>query len=208
MNKVVLNSLVIAALVVSAAFTSCDKDDDGLITVSGTLTGEYANWDVVIASFDYGETLAATVPPISGGKFSIELPVPKAKYLKPFIVGDFLDGITISDKNVKSVTAAFYVRINNYDYKLNLAARNNSQISFVFYIYCDRNCIINGSNSYVSDDKRTETHIYENVKYSKGWNVLSWTVIEPGVFYYKTGAIPSGATWMSNSQLYDFLDEE
>ena len=221
MKRFSVNQLVIAALIVSAAFVpSCDKDGDetetDTITVSGTLTGEYASWDNVSASFDGGETWAITSP-ISNGKFSIELSVPDAKYLELLSEEDFPDEIITSDKSAKVVEASFYVRKGNESEWLSLYVVNISPTvrssTEVLYWYVDKNVNITGEFEVTWEMEDTGEEITDvetwDMKLIKGWNTAVYIEAYEGnnnTFTIKTSAVPSNAVWMTESQYWEIYE--
>ena len=125
--------------------------------VSGTIIGEHANWDQVSVSFDRGTTWAATVP-VSGGKFSLTLPVPENKYLENLIVDS---DYTVNPQGVKCAFADFYVRKGSQSTKLYVSD------DYIEFWYVDKNVSITGSSTLVG-----YTTVFDmNLK--KGWNAAS-----------------------------------
>jgi len=193
MKNLKLNYLIIVAILVSAIFTSCDKeDDDDSKSVSGTIEGTHASWDEVSVSFDDGKTKAATAK-ISNGKFSIKLPVPNAASFIP-IESDMPPGVTISDKSAKVAPASFFVHKGSDKEEIGLMRLSlaTGTLTMVGYVYVDKKVDVSGSFT-----EEGENMVFD-LKMNKGWNTM---VIDINILNESMKAeiapAPSGATWLA-----------
>jgi hypothetical protein len=195
MNKQFFSFIVITAIF-AATFTSCSKDnkDPDVSAVSGTISGEHADWTVVNLSFDYGNTWAATAP-ISNGRFSIKLPVPEAQYLEPIVEdGNFPVGVTISDESATGCVASFFVCKDTQAEMLSLMSVDmiNLSVSAVQYLYVAKDVNASGSLS------EEGMEIIVDMKLKKGWNTVILTTSLGGTtMTLKNGNIPSNAVWVA-----------
>ncbi|MCL2301725.1 MAG: hypothetical protein FWC37_00500 [Lentimicrobiaceae bacterium] len=203
MNK--LFSLIVLTTLFAVTFTSCSKDDDNK-KVSGTITGEHANWKEVSASFDNGATWAATAK-ISKEKFSLKLPVPQAVYLTPVTYG-MPDEIEISDKSAKGTYATFFARKDNQatmlalmNYSYNITGLS---MTMVQYMYVDKDVEVSGSydeNIEIEGLGRLSMNMLLDIKLKKGWNTVisNANVLLSGsaVTTVANGDVPSGVTWIA-----------
>jgi len=181
---------------------SCNKDNDDKgksITVSGTITGEHANWKEVSASFDYGFTWAATAS-ISDRKFKLKLPVPDEKYLFDLEDDDdVLGGIVVA----KGAYATFFVRKDNQAVMLSLVDVNilTMSMALVNYIYVDANADFVGSFEETDEEMGITLQVDANLKMKKGWNTV---IMDIGLsisgnmsMTIKTDEVPPRAIWMA-----------
>lgn len=211
MKKFFVN-LAIAALVISTAFSSCNKDDNEStnMTVSGTIySADLPGWSKVGVSFDEGKTIEKIVP-INDGKFTIGLPTPSANQLGES--DDIIDDIeempsnfTVSEKKVRGVGAQFFVLDANGNEKAQifLIAANSdlltktATVETAGWIFVDKNVDIKGSE----DNEESEIALSSSVdlKLKKGWNTILVSVIFAETEWsavIKTASAPSGAVWM------------
>ena len=189
MKRFFVSYLAIAVLVISAAFTSCGKDDDGDngstgSTVSGTIDPDDlagSNWTQVGVSFDGGETFERKVP-ITNGKFTIELPTPSAAQLGEAddLIDDMDDmpsNITISEKDVKGVAAEFYVLDANGSSQEaislivgNVDLKGNGTIESAGWMYVDKNVNISGNQNLTEEGINVTMSV--DLKLKQGWNSM------------------------------------
>ena len=211
MKKFFVN-FAIAALVISTAFSSCNKDDNEStnMTVSGTIySADLPGWSKVGVSFDEGKTIEKIVP-INDGKFTIGLPTPSANQLGES--DDIIDDIeempsnfTVSEKKVRGVGAQFFVLDANGNEKAQifLIAANSdlltktATVETAGWIFVDKNVDIKGSE----DNEESEIALSSSVdlKLKKGWNTILVSVIFAETEWsavIKTASAPSGAVWM------------
>ena len=205
MNANKFLKLFFLSALIAVMFTTCKKDDNnkGEFIVSGTISGEHANWTEVSVSVDFGETWAETAP-ILNGKFSIKLPIPSTQYLIPLEIEEYPDKIEISDKNVKVGTAAFFVSKGDQTEILTL---KDASILPLFgagvvatYVYADKNVNISGTIDEKNELLGISIKTVVDQKYKKGWNTLvvtssgfltgNWTITS------KTDNVPSGVVWV------------
>ena len=196
-------SFILMTALFAVMFLSCKKDDKEFV-VSGTISGEHANWTEVAVSFDEGETWAKTAP-ISNGKFRMKLPIPAAHYLIPLEIEEYPDKIDVSDKNAKVGSTTFSVR---KDDQIEILMLRDPNILPLFgagvgasYIYADRN--VNVSGSVDEKDERSGISFKWEVdqKLKKGWNtvVVTSSGFQSGTWITtsKTDNVPSNLVWVA-----------
>jgi len=191
MNRFFVNQLVIAALIVSAAFvTSCKKDD--VTATSGAFNG------VITAQVENGthyNDLVKRVAVLGGrqdvfvvgtgvyenGGFTITFPQepPANVLISIFEERELPNGISTSDKNVKLLNAteggikAYSSTVGEFNDEDRVGVFfcvkiSNNSTSEMHVMYADRDVIIKGTSKNTDDDV---TYILEyNVNYKKGWN--------------------------------------
>lgn len=199
MEKLFFKGIVIAALTISFVGTSCKKNDDNdSSSISGTISGEHADWDEISVSFDDGYSSAKTAS-ISNGKFSLKLPTPNSNDLE--LMDDFEEGVNISDRSAKGIFAGIYVKKGSQKAELllcNITLVPIKSITQVTYIYVDKNVNITGTDS-DTEDGVTYTQTI-NLKLSKGWNPVIYSATESSsgnvTINIKTGSVPSNLYWM------------
>jgi len=194
-KKVIFKYLCVAAIALSAALASCGKDDDKF-TVSGTISGKYSNWSELSASFDMGDTWAATVQ-ISNGKFKISLPEPGAD----FLAIDFSEDFNVSDQSAKIANATLWVRDGDEKEMLSLITTRvlpSIKATSVTYMYADKKVNVDGDFD-VTEGVQT-VNIVADMKLNKGWNIVVNTYEQSSAGAatnsLKSAPVPSGSIWM------------
>ena len=204
-------SFIVMIVLFSVVFTSCNKDDNNKdeFIVSGTISGEHANWTEVSVSVDFGETWVETAP-ISNGKFSIKLPIPSTQYLIPFEIEDFPDKIDISDNNVKVGTATFIVRKGDQTEILTLKDASILPLfgsTVVSYIYVDKNVNVSGAFDEYDEELGMSIKYAVDLQFKKGWNTvvvtLSGFLTGNLTITSKTDDVPSNCVWMAAGNLLE-----
>ncbi|MCL2073794.1 MAG: hypothetical protein FWH18_07730 [Marinilabiliaceae bacterium] len=194
---------LVATLAMSLLFLiSCKKDDvevEDPSLVSGTITGEHAEWSEVGVSFDLGKTWADSVK-ISDKKFSIKLPIPMAEYLEDvesMILDKITDAIRVSDltipevliiplrnkiaevikidnKEAKGRAASFYVRKDDLKELLSLIYVEPLDLSTstVNYMYVSNDLNISGefNETIEVENVKMPTEFSLDLLLKKGWN--------------------------------------
>lgn len=185
----------------------CDKDDDDPETsvVAGnkiTATVSAPNVAKVKAMVYYegegdvgGESIIAECDYSNGG-FTLTLPENvDAKYLETLSNYEFEDGISISDKNVKTCS------IDIYGYNAAGAEAGTfwyeSKTCEAGFMYVDRNVTVTGSHTYSDGEKE----VY-NMSLVKGWNIVYMTETEKDDVYTYTATTsnPGGLSWVFYSR--------
>jgi len=188
----------VAVLVASFIFSGCSKDDNNnsggsqtdAENVSGTIVGEYADWDEVGATFDYGNTWAKKVP-ISNGKFNLSLPAPDENDLEDSDYNDFFYELAVGSVKFKYTYADFFALKNSQKGSRTLELSGNSSKGkfMVTRLYVDKNVDIVGFLGNTTMD----------LKLKKGWNVVLYYQKEQNdgstKYSYTTGSVPIEANW-------------
>jgi len=203
--------LVIAAIAVSAAFTSCSKDDKDSVaaaapvtSISGTLDNSLASYTEIGVSFDGGSTFVKKVP-ISNKSFTLDLSgiTPPASALRTIDEGEGSIKYTISDKSAKTASLSFYAIGNDgltgYTY-ISQGTKSTTSMTEVEYIYVDKDVTMTGSGSDTDDGIKYTATVNVNAK--KGWNsvVMTYTTSATQQTMNQTsGAAPAGVSWIKGS---------
>ena len=191
MNKSVINFLIIAALVASAAITSCNKDDDkgggSAITKITAKFDDGAQYDgkidkvkLTIWDVDTQKDVEIASGDWSNGGFTIDLSnVVPTKYLSP-VDWEFSSSLNISNVDAKICIADDIIgykdgkEVASFSYYKGAKDSENLAI----YVYADSDVSISGS--YTEEDGRyyyTDKHY---VKLKKGWNVAYYGYVYDG----------------------------
>ena len=216
MKKVVLNYLVIAALVVSAAFTSCNKNgdddkDEGGATIDKITAkvegGAKYNGEITTVKLAVDEYTALATGNWNNGGFTIELPkTVDAEYLYTV---DYESTVTVSNKNAKQFCAWFI----GYDADDGLVddfwyakqGMVNNSLTYAEYIYVDSDVNISGTEKY--SDEGYEWNFVYSLTLKKGWNITYWVESETeksGKTVYNgehKNSTVSGLKWYSSEDL-------
>ena len=191
--KKIRNTYVLLTAMIAATFSlsSCSKDDDkddvfpkntteivatNVINSSDKIShvkvdlfweeGDDFDWDGVFET-----------PYLNNG-FTMVLPKTiENKYLEPMVVNDeeYLEGIFLSNKKVKSTSAHYFY---GYD-------KNDEQLGRLYYVselgtqdriettwlYVDNDIKINGKNSSKYGETEEHVQIFDNLRLKKGWNI-------------------------------------
>lgn len=219
MKKVVLNYLLIAAIIISAAFTSCEKVDkkrsvelpiswfDGKITVKVENGDDFNSVETIKIFYPYwDETIREYVDYVYG-------------------IGNYSDGAfeitlthSVSDKVLKDIEKSLFVNGEENFYISDKTALIALISPSIFYAYDGNNNLI-GNFSYYKKDvvnhtlalfayvNKNVTIIYTenylvNMNLKSGWNVLYHTsILEPHqtLIEYSTKEV-SGLKWYFNQR--------
>ena len=203
--------LISVVLVVTAEFTSCDKevdnyseDDDNYLAptpynggISGTIVGNYAEWDVVGLAF--GEQFVMETP-IINGKFTFSsLPTPKPENLEPFVENEEL---LQYNKDVKICLLSFMAikgsLESSYDGRgIGQIITTPNSFTWVHYMYADHNFKIKSLYSTIEAGIKRTFVINLNIK--QGWNTVFYEVSnlekDSITITYKNGAPSSETVW-------------
>jgi len=198
-KKAIVHYLCVAAIALSAALSSCNKDNDEYI-ISGVITGEHASWSELSVSFDFRRSWAATTK-ITDGKFKIKLPTPGADILETFDV-EYPEVANISDHRAKGAVATFWARNGSEAEMLGLISVQIFPPAIVAanYLYADRK--VNVEGAFEDTEGAMPVSATVDLKLNKGWNTVV-TAIEttPGALKTssKTAPAPSGSIWVAFS---------
>ena len=181
MKSFFVNYLVLAALVATAAFTSCNKDDDkddggGKITATVENGSKYDNQIVKVKLVSMKDDSEIASGSWSKGGFTIVLPATvDAKYLDTEDEDDYGEGVTVSNKNAKTVWFDIYGydKDDKYVTSFGLGKSDDSSESYAWYVYSDGDVNISGTEEeeYEYDGGHKEISTY-SVTLKKGWNVV------------------------------------
>jgi len=190
MKRFFVNQLVVAALIVSAAFvSSCNKDDDG-----GTASGAFDG--VITAQVENGSQYNDLIKRVravgvggafgsgvyaANGSFTITLDLPPASTLSLLAndLEDLSDFVSISDKSAKwsdevaigaySSSSGDFIDddIVGWFYYAKLSADGNSGAEMIL-VYADRDVIVKGSKKQTYEDGTFTREFNMNLK--QGWN--------------------------------------
>ena len=189
MKKYFLSNLVIAALIISAAFVSCKKDDDGpasgsvsSITATVENPSKYADVkQVAMKVNDYrtdSKDVIKTVP-FTGGSFTIDLStlsVP-AKYLIE-IGNDMPSTISVSNTSAKIAMWFDFIGIDDEGEEVTefwLGKEDATSEFGVSYWYSNSDVTITGTEKESGEDWEDNYTYSLNIK--NGWNTVysTWT---------------------------------
>jgi hypothetical protein len=212
--------MALVCLFTVVAISSCKKDDDDDGSIGNTLTVTVENGsslnekiDAVKVEIEYGklssydwDTYEATNAPYSNGGFTLTLPETVSDtYLEAFDAGDFEEGITVSNFNVK--TGYAYIEAYKADDNTGFFYHGTGTADEDWegeLVYSNGDVSITGSYTDTydwedSDGVHTETYTEKyNVHLKKGWNRVYEKDTEKGNNTYEeetTTTVPSGAKW-------------
>ena len=188
MKKFFVNQLVIAALAVVAAFTSCDKDKDkdenGGSTVDEITAEKVENAadfsdvkTVKLMSYDGNESVEIASADFTDGGFTLDLPATVAsKYPITYIFGDqrkdIPSNVTVSNKNAKILQGVGSIHGLNSDGEIiahfHYMKEEGNTVYGTYWTYTDSDVIINGTETFEID---AYSKIY-SLALKKGWNVV------------------------------------
>jgi len=176
MRKLTLNYLIIAALAISAVFTSCGKDGDkngGEVGVVTQITAkienaaEYGSFNMVALRARYlGSLEILAEAEFKNGGFTLQLPeMVDEKFLRNAPFGGS-STITISNKDAKFLYSADISLFNSDygNYFITFVASNETEttLSTKQYWYVDSDVNISGK----------EPDFSSSLTLKKGWNVV------------------------------------
>ena len=222
MKRFFVNQLVMAALAISAAFTSCNKDDDekGDETIDGTIDGtvggtidkitakvenasELSNVKTVklmalVISSEESEEIASAEFKNDG--FTLNLPATVASKYLYLLAADMPSTVNVSNKNAKIAN----VSICGFDSAGDPIAdfictkkEGNTEYS-MWLLYADSDVSISGTKT---DEEEDEVFVF-SLSLKKGWNAVyeTYTRTTQGEkIEYKNSPI-SGLKWLGNER--------
>ena len=164
----------------AAVFTSCDKNNDSdnnggsvASTITATNVINSSSQIITVKAMVDGDDVLAQAPYQNNG-FILKLPENvAAKYLDIFFTEDIPQGITVSDKNAKSL---FLESIDGYNANDNaignflLEEVNGDNEHYTIWVYADRDVTIKGEFKEIEDDYEYVFKIDLTLK--KGWNAV------------------------------------
>ncbi|MEY5041972.1 MAG: hypothetical protein RLZZ414_1525 [Bacteroidota bacterium] len=200
MKKNFLNfGLFLALGLTTAVFNSCEKDD---VNDGGTNGGNGGNASKITAtnvnnsstqiktvkalvywgSGDEYDNDAIAQGPYQNNGFTLELPATLgAKYLETLDADD-LEGITVSDRNFKSVSLDDLRGYNENDEEIGVFLKeveNDDSEHYALWLYVDRDVTIKGEETNYIDngfeEEYEEEEIYD-LTLKKGWNIVYGSV--------------------------------
>jgi len=217
MKRFFVNQLVIAALMVSAAFvSSCNKDDDdtaasgafdGVITAQVEGGAEFSTFVKRVQAVAIGseQVSLGSGTYAANGSFSITLEPPPTSILNLLVPPD---GISISDKSAKINTE---IEIGAYSsstgefkdedivgwFGYGKMSADGKSATLMRFWYADRNVTVKGSNKETYEDGNTTTLEF-NIELKQGWNRVyhTWKVTQSDDYSEYTTNSVDGLKWI------------
>lgn len=210
----ILSYFVVVALIVAAAFTSCDKDDDHGV-VSGSITQIIAKISnasefpdvATVKLLAWNNDVLAEADFINGG-FTIDLPeTVDGKYLHQFDeIFFYYETLTISKKDAKALHDLRIYGYNSSGKRIAVFSNEKyvgNEYSEIYamteYLWVDNDVNISGSYKDTEDKDYVETYSVSLIL-KKGWNVVYMSENDTEKGYkveIKTSPI-SGLKWIGD----------
>ena len=189
MKKYFLSNLIIAALIISAAFVSCNKDDDDGGNTATSITAkidnasEFSDVKKVKIMAEYYENntwkeYALAEADFKDGGFTINLPATvDAKYLEPYDEEEMPQEINVSNTNAKTLWIWSVKGFNSADEQIArfwCGKEDSNSDTSMNWLYTDSDVNISGTNTSTEeeDDVVYEFTVIYSLVLKKGWNVV------------------------------------